>query len=152
MEPKIVDVEIDADGERLERLSLTGLGGGEPRSGDISGVRALMLAVLEDAVRCYLESDREVADEAELWTRSRLRSWPFAFDVVCEALSLDADAVRAALRRMKEASGSRPPIARRLRRNGRTAGKMVLRERKRRSRMDMHGPSAVARLAVSPAA
>ena len=51
--------------------------------GDTSGPRALMLAVLEDAVRCLEEGRRRsnyrarrLAAEAEAWVRSRLESSP----------------------------------------------------------------------------
>src|SRR5262249_6973454 len=69
---------------------------------DTSGPRALMLAVLEDALRCIERgrtrrtfSARRLAVEAEAWVRSDRRDWPFAFLNVCDILGFEADAVRA---------------------------------------------------------
>ena len=62
--------------------------------------RRLMLAVLEDAVlqltRTPLSRDTM---ETHAWIASDDRSWPYSFANVCEALSLDAGAVRMALER-----------------------------------------------------
>jgi hypothetical protein len=72
--------------------------------GDTSGPRALMLAVLEDAVRCIEEGHhgrrfhaRRLAAEAEAWVRSDRTSWPFSFVNICEVLGFDAGAVRGRL-------------------------------------------------------
>ena len=74
--------------------------------GDTSGPRALMLAVLEDAVRCIQEGHhgrrfhaRRLAAEAEAWVRSDRTSWPFSFVNICEVLGFDAGAVRGRLLR-----------------------------------------------------
>ena len=55
-------------------------------NGDTSGPRALMLAVLEDAVRCIEQGRRRrgfrarrLGAEAEAWVRSDSRAWPFSF-------------------------------------------------------------------------
>ena len=68
---------------------------------ETSGPRALMLAVLEDAVRCIEEVrrrrtfyTRRRAAEAEDWVRSDSRDWPFAFLNICEVLGFDAVAFR----------------------------------------------------------
>jgi len=72
------------------------------RDGDASGPRALMLAVLEDAVRCIEEGRwrshfraRRLAAEAEAWVRCERREWPFSFVNICEVLGFDVDAMRA---------------------------------------------------------
>jgi|SRR5215470_2886088 len=72
--------------------------------GDTSGPRGLMLAVLEDAVRCIEKArrrrtfyTRRRAAEAEAWVRCNRRDWPFSFVNVCEVLGFDADALRARL-------------------------------------------------------
>ena len=72
--------------------------------GETSGPRALMLAVLEDAVRCIEAArrrrtfyTRRLAAEAEAWVRCDRRDWPFSFVNVCEVLGFDADAFRARL-------------------------------------------------------
>src|SRR6266446_10762876 len=83
----------------LHALRSATLGGGESRQGQLTGTKALMLAVLEDGIRSYLSSTRGVAQEAQFWVHSEKRRSPFSFIVVCEMLGLDTDAVRAALRR-----------------------------------------------------
>jgi hypothetical protein len=79
--------------------------------GDTSGPRALMLAVLEDAVRCIERGRRRghfharrLAVEANAWMRSDQRGWPFSFVNICEVLGFDADAVRALVARPSEAT------------------------------------------------
>jgi hypothetical protein len=71
---------------------------------DTSGARALMLAVLEDAVRCIENGRwqrrfraRRLAAEAGAWVRCDRADWPFSFRNVCEALGIDADAMRRRL-------------------------------------------------------
>src|SRR5215831_11677543 len=71
---------------------------------DTSGPRALMLAVLEDAVRCIEAGRRRrsfdarrLAAEAEAWVRWNRRDWPFSFLNVCDVLGFDADALRKRL-------------------------------------------------------
>ncbi len=68
------------------------------------GPIALMLAVLEDAIRCSERGRRsrhahirKVAAEAEAWMRSDSREWPFAFASICDVLGLDVEATRARL-------------------------------------------------------
>ena len=70
-------------------------------NGDTSGPRALMLAVLEDAVQCIERGrrcrrfhTRRLAAEAEDWMRSDRRDWPFSFVYVCEVLGFEPDALR----------------------------------------------------------
>jgi len=67
------------------------------------GERALMLAVLEDAIRCLQEhrrgaraEPRRLAREAEAWIRSNAER-PFSFVDVCDALDIPARELRAAL-------------------------------------------------------
>ena len=69
-----------------------------------TGPRALMLAVLEDAVRCIENGRRRrrfgarrLAAEAEAWVRCVRADWPFSFLNVCEALGIDVDALRSRL-------------------------------------------------------
>jgi hypothetical protein len=65
----------------------------------ISGERALMLAVLEDAIRCLERRRRSsrLARKAELWVRADDQQWPFSFVNVCANLDIDAGRLRAAL-------------------------------------------------------
>ena len=82
---------------------------GGPRSdSDFSPEKALMLAVLEDAIRCFQEyfrttraRPRMLSRQAERWIRTRDWNWPFSFNNVCEALGIDPDCMRDALLRMK---------------------------------------------------
>lgn len=70
-----------------------------------TGTKALMLAVLEDGIRCYLSNKKKLQREAELWMYCS-RRLVFSFTVLCETFGLDPNATRAALRHMrKEASG-----------------------------------------------
>jgi hypothetical protein len=89
------------DDDDLDILRLATVSGGESRSSQFTGTKALMLAVLEDAVRAYLGSSRLLAQEAECWIRSARRESPFAFVVVCETLGLDPTAVGKTLQHMK---------------------------------------------------
>jgi hypothetical protein len=69
--------------------------------GNTSGARALMLAVLEDAMLCIERGrrrrhplTRRLAAEAETWMRSDSREWLFSFASICDVLGIDADALR----------------------------------------------------------
>jgi hypothetical protein len=66
-----------------------------------AGEKALMLAVLEDGIRCFQEHlknprvrPRLLARQAEKWIRSADWDWPFSFNNVCESLSLNPDCLR----------------------------------------------------------
>ena len=66
------------------------------------GERRLMVAVLLDAVAVYTKCrTRGVVNrrfrEVDKWFRSHDREWPFAFERICEVLSMDAEMIRAAI-------------------------------------------------------
>jgi hypothetical protein len=66
----------------------------------ICGEKALMLAVLEDAIRCLERRSRtaaRLAREAEAWIRATDQRWPFSFVNVCAHLDIDAPRLRSAL-------------------------------------------------------
>ena len=70
----------------------------------LAGERALMLAVVEDGIRCFQEHLRNprvrprlLARQAEKWIRSDDWEWPFSFNNVCESLSLNPDSLRCEL-------------------------------------------------------
>jgi len=70
--------------------------------------RALMIAVLENGVRYYLQyarardaKGRRKFTEAEKWIRSRDVRMLFAFETICTVLGLDSDSVRRNLRRRR---------------------------------------------------
>jgi hypothetical protein len=74
----------------------------------LSGEKALMLAVLEDGIRCFQEhlrnprlNPRLLSEQAEEWIRAEDWDWPFSFNNVCDTLGLDPAALRAALLRWK---------------------------------------------------
>lgn len=61
----------------------------------------LMMAVLDDAVRCVEEyrfatdpRGRRLFHEAKQWLLTTEPHWPYCFEHICDVLDLDADAVR----------------------------------------------------------
>jgi hypothetical protein len=78
-----------------------------------SGMRALMLAVLEDAIQQFGSSVGHRRAAAERWIMSPERAYVFSFTVICETLDLEPSAVRRSLIRLL---GKQPPGRRRLRR------------------------------------
>jgi hypothetical protein len=72
-----------------------------PRRGEPE--RALMLAVLTDAIRCLAGEVQPISERAQLaakarrWVRDRDLSEPFSFENVCLALTLEPDGVRSRL-------------------------------------------------------
>jgi hypothetical protein len=121
-------VSLSGDDEDLHALLLNPLTGGEPRSGQLTGTKALMLAVLEDGIRSYLGGSRVIAHEAEFWVHSHRRHSPFSFVVVCEMLGLDPDAVRKTLTRMKSENVSPRKALPRARHNVRIPGRVYARK------------------------
>ncbi len=115
-----------------EIAALLGVGGGEVRTVPMIGIRALMLAMLEDAVRAYLGADQRECDEAEAWIERTRHRWVFSFATVCETLGLEPPAVRTALQRLR----ARPPAERqarlaRSRPNARQANLRIVAPRRR---------------------
>ena len=77
---------------------------GYRRDSQLSGEKSLMLAVLEDGIRCFQEhltnprsNPRLLSKEAEVWIRAVDYEWPFSFNNVCETLGIDPDALRGSL-------------------------------------------------------
>jgi hypothetical protein len=76
--------------------------------------RRLMMAVLDDAVRC-VETYRGPTDargrrlfhEAKQWLLAAEPYWPYSFERICAVLDLDANAVRHRLQLAPE----RPPVS-----------------------------------------
>src|SRR5207237_1899027 len=69
-----------------------------------SGEKALMLAVLEDGIRCFQEhlrnprsNPRLLSQQAEQWIRAVDYEWPFSFQNVCETLGINPESLRGAL-------------------------------------------------------
>ena|SRR5215468_1658935 len=89
-----------AEAGDAETAALVGVGGGQPPDAPFLGVKALMLAILEDAIRAYLSEVPRCREEAALWIADSRSRWVFSFPVVCETLGLEPNAVRSAVRRM----------------------------------------------------
>lgn len=71
--------------------------------------KALMLAVLQDAVHCFQKyfaasnrKSRTLFEEAEEWIVTANGGWAFSFDNICEALGLNPQYVRSGLLQWKE--------------------------------------------------
>jgi hypothetical protein len=82
----------------------------------IEGERRLMVAVLEDAVHCFqkyaLATDsrsKELFLQAEEWFMEPDSGATLTFEFICEARGLDADSIRARLRRWRERQIARSP-------------------------------------------
>jgi len=78
------------------------------RSEHLEPEKALLQAILEDAVHCYRKyatardrAGREKFREAEEWLMGGGNGWIFSFDSVCELLGLDPQYVRRGLREAK---------------------------------------------------
>ena len=112
----------------LDALGLTSLGGGEPTCGPYTGIKALMLAVLDNGIASYLSSTPRIRAEAEYWISTPARRSPFSFTVVCETLRLEPDAVRVALRRLRTEHGAPVRTVGRRRQNVRRAGRLLTRK------------------------
>lgn len=71
-------------------------------------IKRLMLAVLEDAMRCYQTYassrnpvQRRLFVDAERWLMDRTAGGVFAFETVCENLGIEPSCLRAGLRRWR---------------------------------------------------
>ncbi len=126
------------------------------------GERRLMLAVLIDAVRLTRSLQLEASRVGQLplikrrqllreyqWFASQDRDRPFAFQSICEALGLDADYVRRCV--VRDSSSAQPMPVRRYAarveeswlRQRKHGGKIVLLQRRRRSRAMKAAPALV---------
>jgi len=112
--------EIDPD-----IMDLRSIGGGTANGQPLTGIRALMLAVLDNAISNYLGSAAPLREEAELWINSHSRRSPFSFSIVCETLGLDSEAVRAALHRWRVTTPATPRIPGRRRPNVTRGGRVI---------------------------
>ncbi len=71
--------------------------------------KALMLAVLEDAISCFKDNvsaengnKKLLFNEAEEWILQKGTDWIFSFDNICEVFELNPQYVRHALRSWKD--------------------------------------------------
>jgi hypothetical protein len=110
----------------------------------IQPIKRLMLAVLEDAMRCYQSyfnahtgAHRRLFAEAEAWILDRKADGPFSFETICETLGINAECMRSSLRewRVQQLNGTAPPrLARRspVTREGRISSPFTRRRRHRK--------------------
>ena len=90
-------MDTDADPDILRQvMARVAVAGGEPRCGELTGTKALMVAVLEDAIHDYCTAIGRQRVEVEGWVHSDGRDL-FSFVVICETLGLEPAAVRRAL-------------------------------------------------------
>lgn len=85
--------------EALEEIGISQL---QQLDNCLPGHKYLMLAILEDAIKCYLTGDTRTSLEAERWFQSTSRSLIFSFEIICECFDLDAESVRQTLKKMKK--------------------------------------------------
>ncbi|HZO83513.1 MAG TPA: hypothetical protein VFB33_17610 [Candidatus Binataceae bacterium] len=108
----------------------------------IRPIKRLMLAVLEDAMRCYQtcgnsrsRARQRMFAEAEAWLLDGSADGPFAFETICQTLGIEPGCLRKGLRewRALQMSGANPrPLARRspVTREGRISSPLRRRRRK----------------------
>ncbi len=77
----------------------------------LSGEQRLMLAVLLDAMHIYAQpvedwqhEKRRLFVETRRWFESTDRTWPCSYERVCEALDVDPDRLRLAMRARRRAA------------------------------------------------
>jgi hypothetical protein len=85
------------------REQLEDLLGGPRANGAGTPEKALMQAMLQDAVLCLMRQAAPMNErpqlyaEARAWVESRSRAWVFAFERVCDALNINPDYARRRL-------------------------------------------------------
>lgn len=100
--------EDDPVSAPLLREQLEPMMGGRRDAGIGGPERALMRAMLQDAVLCLIgeaapaKERVRLAADARYWVESRSREWVFSFESVCEALEIDSDYARRELLRMAD--------------------------------------------------
>ena len=82
--------------------------------GRFDGERRLMIAVLEDAVNCFMKQlhatdpkARQLFLDAEEWITAEDPTWFFSFDNVCETLDLNPEYLREGLFKWRAAERRR---------------------------------------------
>ena len=78
--------------------------------------RALMRAMLQDAILCLLgeaapaKERPRLASEARFWIASHSREWVYSFESVCDALGYDPDYLRRRLFEMADSRRASAPV------------------------------------------
>ena len=76
------------------------------------GARALLRAILQDAILCLTGAGvpkrdrRRIAEEAQMWILSRSRRWLFDFESICDVLNINPEYVRRRLLRAPSTPGT----------------------------------------------
>jgi len=75
----------------------------------IAPVKRLMMAVLEDALRCFQNNSnaksgprKRLFNDAEQWLCADASDGPFSFDTICETLGIEPGFLRGGLREWRE--------------------------------------------------
>ena len=116
---------LSPGGVDVDLLDVTSLTAGRALHGPYTGTKALMLAVLDNAINCYLSRTPRMRSEAEEWVASDRQDSPFTFAVVCETLGLEPSAVRSGLQRMRDDDGGQRRGMTRRRPNVRRQGRLA---------------------------
>ena len=81
-----------------------------------TGEERLIMAVLEDAIRCFFGDDPQARIESTVWLRERGGAGPFAFENICDVLGLEAGQLRKGLFRQRASlnanGGAEPSLVR----------------------------------------
>jgi hypothetical protein len=87
-----------------------------PTRKKLGGARLLMAAALSDGIETFLKSypttgrsRGRLYEETAAWIFSDDCTWPFSFMSLCDALEIDAEGMRAALRKWKSARSLQRP-------------------------------------------
>ena len=83
---------------------------GTRRARPATGPKALMFAVLEEAVRSYFSGKVRVREEADRWINTRNARTLFSFTVVCETLDLEPNELSNRLYKLRMRAHSRRAI------------------------------------------
>ena len=92
-----------SDARCLSQRPYQGIGNAHQFPAGAEAERALMRAILVDAIRCLagevspLAERAQLAAQARLWVRNRDERWPFSFENVCAALDLQTSLLRTLL-------------------------------------------------------
>src|SRR5256885_16902126 len=84
--------------EQTEQVAMT-------EAGPVAGERALMRAVLEDAIHCLagevgpVRERPQLAAEARTWVEGADLHWPYSFENVCDHLGFESEQLRTRILR-----------------------------------------------------
>ena len=90
------------------------------------GIKALMLAVLEDAINCLHSSESLVRTKAEIWIASGEHRYVFSFAVICQTLNLEPSRVRRSVMSLIDGKRTDGRLLKRIRPNGRQSSSIRL--------------------------